>query len=169
MGGVALVVAAVTLSALGAHTSPQAGLIAFAVVAGVANALQQAANGHLARITGEPIFAMTINFLVGAAALAAVAALATGLSPPHGWSAPAPEYIAGLIGAAVATTMAVTVSRMGVLRLMLAVIAGQAAGGLIVDLVAPVHGETVTAATVVGVGLTFVAVLVTARDRQAAR
>ncbi|HEX7298435.1 MAG TPA: DMT family transporter [Solirubrobacteraceae bacterium] len=169
MGGVALAVAAVTLSALGAHTSPQAGLIAFAVVAGVANALQQAANGHLARVTGEPVFAMTVNFLVGAAALAAVAAVVTGLSPPHGWSAPVPEYLAGVIGAAVATTMVVTVSRLGVLRLMLGVIAGQAAGGLVVDLVAPIHGETVTAATVVGVALTFLAVLVTGRDRHVAR
>jgi bacterial/archaeal transporter family-2 protein len=52
---------------------------------------------------------------------------------------------------------------------MLAVIAGQALGGLVVDIVAPIHGETVTAATVAGVALTFVAVAVSARADQGAR
>jgi bacterial/archaeal transporter family-2 protein len=169
MTGAVLAVVAVALSALGGSTHPQVGLIAFAVVAGVAMSLQQAANGHLARATGEPIVASTVNFAVGVVALVAVAALATGLSPPHGWSGPVPEYLGGLIGATLATTMAVLVSKMGVLRLMVAVIAGQTAGGLAVDLVAPVHGETVTAATVAGVALTFVAVLISSRERQAAR
>jgi bacterial/archaeal transporter family-2 protein len=167
--GVILAVCAVALSAFGAHTSPQTGLLVFAIVAGIAMALQQAANGHLAQATGEPIFASTVNFLVGAIALVAAAAIATGLTPSHGWSAPAPEYLGGLIGVGAATSMAIVVSRLGVLRLMLAVIAGQAAGGLVVDLVAPIHGETVTAATVGGVALTFAAVLVSARGDQGAR
>jgi len=169
LAGVALAILAVALSALGASTRPQAGLIAFAVVAGAATTFQQAANGRLARATGEPIFASTVNFAVGAVALVVVAAVASGLAPPHGWSGAAPWYFGGLIGAAAATTMAVLVSRMGVLRLMLAVIAGQTAGGLAVDLVAPIHGERVTAGTVAGVALTFVAVLVISRERQAPR
>jgi transporter family-2 protein len=167
--GVLMAVCAVALSAAGARTSPQAGLIALAIVAGVAMAVQQAANGHLARVTGEPIFASTVNFLVGAIALVVAAAIATGLTPAHGWSAPAPEYLGGLIGVAAATSMAIVVSQLGVLRLMLAVIAGQAVGGLAIDLVAPVGGETVTAATVAGVALTFAAVLVSARDDQGSR
>jgi hypothetical protein len=52
---------------------------------------------------------------------------------------------------------------------MLAVIAGQAAGGLAIDLVAPVRGEAVTILTVVGVALTFVAVLVSSREPHAPR
>ena len=78
-----------------------------------------------------------MNFAVGFVALLSIAAIATGLSPPHGWSAPPLEYPAGLIGAAIATTMAVLVSRLGVLRLILALTAGQAIGGLALDLVAP--------------------------------
>ena len=168
--GVLIAVCAVAISALGAHSDPQAGLIALAIVAGAAMALQQAANGHLAATTGEPIFASTVNFLVGAIALVVAAAIATGLTPSHGWSAaPAPEYLGGLIGVVAATSMAIVVSRLGVLRLMLAVIAGQAVGGLVVDLIAPVRGETVTAATVAGVALTFVAVLVSARGDQGER
>jgi transporter family-2 protein len=168
--GVVLVVAAVVVSAVGAHTEPRIGLLVLAVVAGVVMAVQQAANGHLAQITGEPIFASTVNFVLGAAALLVVGAMTTGLSPSHGWSAaPLPEYLGGLIGAVAATVLAIVVSRVGVLRLMLAVIAGQALGGLAVDLVAPIHGEHVTVATVAGVALTFVAVAVTARGGQAER
>jgi transporter family-2 protein len=166
--GVVLAVCAVALSAAGARTHPQAALLAFVLFAGATMAVQQAVNGHLAQASGEPIFAGTVNFLVGAIALVVVAAIATGLTPKHGWSAPAPEYLGGLIGAIAATSMAIVVSKVGVLRLMLAVIAGQALGGLVVDIVAPIRGETVTAATVAGVALTFVAVLVSARDDQGA-
>jgi bacterial/archaeal transporter family-2 protein len=68
---------------------------------------------------------------------------------------------AGLFGAAIATTMAVLVSRLGVLRMILALTAGQAIGGLGLDLIAPARGETVTAGTVAGVVLACAAVLVT--------
>lgn len=167
--GVGLAVVAVAVSALGAHTRPEAGVLAFALLAGVASSFQQAANGRLARATGEPIFASAVNFAVGAVALVAAAAIMTGLSPEHGWSGPPTLYLGGLLGAAVATAFLVLVSRMGVLRLIVAAIAGQALGGLAVDLVAPIHGERVTAATVAGVALTFAAVAVISREGQAPR
>jgi transporter family-2 protein len=160
IGGVALTIAAVVASALGASANLHVGLVVFAVAAGAASAFQQAANGHLARNTGEPLFAGTVNFAVGFLALLVVVAIATGVSPPHGWSAPPLEYTAGLFGAAIATTMAVLVSRLGVLRLILALTAGQAIGGLGLDLIAPVHGETVTVGTVLGVALACAAVVV---------
>ena len=163
VAGVALTIAAVIASALGASAHLHVGLLFFALAAGAASALQQAANGHLARNTGEPLFAGTVNFAVGFLALLVVAAIATGVSPPHGWSAPPLEYTAGLLGAAIATTMAVLVSRLGVLRLILALTAGQAIGGLALDLIAPARGETVTAGTVAGVALACAAVLVSGR------
>jgi len=167
IAGVALTIAAVVASALGATAHLQIGLLVFALAAGAASAFQQAANGHLARNTGEPLFAGAVNFAVGFLALLVVAAIATGLSPPHGWSAPPLEYSAGLLGAAIATTMAVLVSRLGVLRLILALTAGQAIGGLGLDLVAPARGETVTAGTVIGVVLACAAVLVSGRGSRA--
>jgi transporter family-2 protein len=158
--GVCLTVAAVIASALGARASLHVGIIAFTVAAGVATALQQAANGHLARNTGEPLFAGAVNFATGFVALLVVAAIVNGLAPPHGWSAPPLEYLGGFLGATIATTMAVIVSRLGVLRLILAMTAGQAVGGLALDLVAPARGESVTAGTVAGVVLAFAAVIV---------
>jgi bacterial/archaeal transporter family-2 protein len=167
VAGVALTIGAVVASALGARANLHAGILAFTVVAGVATALQQAANGHLARVTGEPLFAGAMNFAVGFVALLAIAAIATSLSAPHGWSAPPLEYLGGLMGATIATTMAVIVSRLGVLRLILAMTAGQAIGGLGLDIVAPAHGEIVTAGTVIGVVLACAAVLVSGRGSRA--
>jgi transporter family-2 protein len=163
VAGVCLTVAAVVASALGARANLHVGIIAFTVVAGVATAVQQAANGHLARNTGEPLFAGTVNFAVGFVVLLVLAAIVSGLSPPHGWSAPPLEYFGGLLGAVIATSMAVLVMRLGVLRLILAMTAGQAVGGLAIDLVAPARGEAVTAATFVGVVLAFAAVIVSGR------
>jgi uncharacterized membrane protein YdcZ (DUF606 family) len=59
--------------------------------------------------------------------------------------------------------MAVIVSRLGVLRLILAMTAGLTVGGLVIDLVAPAHGEAVTVGTVVGVVLAFMAVIASGR------
>ncbi|MGZ4268046.1 MAG: DMT family transporter [Solirubrobacteraceae bacterium] len=166
IAGVVLAIAAVAISALGARGDLHAGLLALAVLAGVAVALQQAANGRLARATGEPFVAGMVNFAVGLSVLLVVAAVATGLAAPGGWSAPPLEWIGGLLGAAIATGTAVLVSRLGVLRLMIAVTAGQTAGALVIDLAAPARGEAVTAGTVAGVLLAFGAVALTARDRR---
>ena len=65
VAGVALTIAAVIASALGASAHLHVGLLFFALAAGAASALQQAANGHLARNTGEPLFAGTVNFAGG--------------------------------------------------------------------------------------------------------
>jgi len=59
------------------------------------------------------------------------------------------------------------VSRLGVLRLILAMTAGQAIGGLGLDIVAPARGEMVTAGTVIGVVLACAAVLVSGRGSRA--
>ncbi len=167
IAGVLLAIAAVAISAYGARGHLNLGLLAFALVAGVAVALQQAANGQLARATGEPLVAGMINFVVGLAALLLLAGVVTGFHAPRGWSAPPAEWLGGLLGATIATGTAILVSRLGVLRLMIAVTAGQVAGALVIDLVAPVRGEGVTAATAAGVVLAFGAVALTARDRRA--
>jgi bacterial/archaeal transporter family-2 protein len=167
VAGVALTIGAVVASALGARANLHVGILAFTVVAGVATALQQAANGHLARVTGEPFFAGAMNFAVGFVALLAIAAIATSLSAPHGWSAPPLEYLGGLMGATIATTMAVIVSRLGVLRLILAMTAGQAIGGLGREVSAQARGERGAAGTVIGVVLACAAVLVSGRGAPA--
>lgn len=166
IAGVVLAIAAVGISAFGARAHLDLALLAFAVAAGVGVALQQAANGQLARATGEPLVAGMINFIVGLTALLILAWIVTGFHTAHGWDAPPLEWIGGLIGATIATGSAILVSRLGVLGLTIAITAGQVAGALVIDLVAPVQGEGVTIETVLGVVLAFVAVALTARDRR---
>jgi transporter family-2 protein len=163
--GVLLAVVAVLISATGREGDLDLVLLAFAVLAGAVSALQQAANGHIAARTGEPVAAGFVNFAMGWAILTAVALVATGGDAPAGWSAPAPQWIGGFFGVAVVVVAAWAVASLGVLRLSLAVISGQSAGALAIDLIAPAAGEPVTIATVLGVALTVVAVVVSGRGR----
>ena len=73
VAGVLLAVAATGLSALGARGDPDMLLLALALAAGLGMSLQAAANGQLARATGEPWAASLVNVTVGFAALGVVA------------------------------------------------------------------------------------------------
>lgn len=156
--GAALAVAAVVLSAVGQKSSPQVGLVLLVLLAGAAVAFQQAANGQLQRVAGESLSAATVNFLVGTAGLA----LAVLVAQPHvrGWSAPAVDWIGGVLGVFFVTVAAATVRRLGVLLLTLAGVAGQSVGALVIDGVVPATGRHLTPEVIAGVVLTLVAVLV---------
>jgi bacterial/archaeal transporter family-2 protein len=158
--GVLLALVAVAIGALGSRGDLRLGLLALTAVAGVGVAVQQAALGHVANATGEPLAAVTVNLAVGGTLLIVVALATTGGSAPHGWSVPPLEWTGGLLGAGAGLTMAVVVRVIGVLRLVLAIVAGQAVGALVIDLVAAPPGEAVTTLTVVSVILTFAAVAV---------
>lgn len=156
--GAALALVAVAIGALGAPVDPQPLLLGLVVLAGGVSALQQAVLGHLARSTGEPVAAGVINFVVGALVLVVVALALTGGIAPNGWSsAPPVQWLGGLFAAVMTVVIARLVPRIGVLRLMLALVAGQTIGALALDLVVPGAGG-VTAATLLGVLLTLVAV-----------
>lgn len=160
--GVGLAVAAVAVETLAARTEPRPWLLAVLVVAGSAFAVQQAINARLGRAVGEPLVAAVVNFAVGFLVLAAVSLVVVGGGPPGGWSAPPLDWIGGLLGAAFVIVSAFVVPVIGVLRLTLAAVAGQSAGALLVDLVAPAPGEAVSVGTVVGVALALAAVAASA-------
>ena len=165
VAGVLLAITATVITAVGARGDLQPLLLGIALCVGVGMALQAAANGQLARATAEPFVASLINVTVGLMALGVVglAALATvSLDAP-----PANPllYLGGLLGGFVVVVSATAVQTLGVLRLGLATVAGQTSGALIIDLVAPAPGESVTAATVLGVVLTMAAVAISGRGR----
>ena len=142
-------------------------LLVLVVLAGFAISVQQALNGRVRVSTGNAGVATLVNFVVGSIALSLallLSVLVTGIDV-GGW--PGPDrwwlYAGGPMGAAFVAMAALTVRRLGVLRLGLAVIAGQLAGALLLDLLLPVHGATVDVPTVVGVALTLVAVAVSGR------
>jgi transporter family-2 protein len=163
VAGVLLAIAATVLSALGARGDVDVLLLTLAFGAGLLMALQAAANGQLARATGEPWAASLVNVVVGFTVLGLVAVVTlatTSLDPMPGNPL---LYVGGLLGAFVVVVGATAVQTLGVLRLGLAMVAGQMAGALIVDLVAPAPGEAVTATTAIGVVLTMVAVVISGR------
>jgi transporter family-2 protein len=169
VAGVLLAVAATVLSAVGARGHVDVLLLTLALLAGMSLAVQSAANGRLAQRSGEPFLASLINTTIGFSALALVTIAVVALAGVAG-SAPGNPllYLGGVCGAFVVVSGAAAVQTLGVLRLGLATVAGQMAGALAVDLIAPAPGESVTATTVIGVVLTMVAVLISGRGQVAA-
>jgi bacterial/archaeal transporter family-2 protein len=167
VAGVVLAIGATVIGAVGARGDLQPLLLTVAFCVGVGMALQAAANGRLARATGEPFVASLVNVVVGFSALALVAIVAfatVSLDAPPGNPL---LYVGGLLGGFVVVVSAAAVQTLGVLRLGLATVAGQTSGALVIDLIAPAPGEAVTVATVVGVTLTLVAVAISGRGRSA--
>ena len=142
-------------------------LLALIVVAGALIALQQALNGRVHRATGDAGVATLVNFVVGLAALLiglGFRAVLFGVHVGH-WPGPGQLflYAGGPIGAGFVAVAAVVVGRLGVLRLGLATTAGQLLGAVGLDVALP-GGSGVTAATLVGVLLTLIAVVVSGRS-----
>ena len=106
-----------------------------------------------------------MNTAVGLAVLLVAALIAVAASAPDALPTNPLLYVGGLCGAFVVVVGAAAVQTLGVLRLGLAVVAGQTLGALLIDLVAPAPGEQVTLATVAGVLLTLAAVWVSGRVR----
>jgi len=165
IAGVLLAVGATAISALGARSDPNVLLLSLALAAGLGMSLQAAANGQLARATGEPWAASLVNVTVGFAVLAVAAVVVLTTTSLDGLPGNPLLYPGGLLGAFVVVVGATAVQTLGVLRLGLAIVAGQMAGALIVDLLAPAPGEAVTATTVIGVVLTMVAVAISGRGQ----
>jgi transporter family-2 protein len=140
-------------------------LLAAVVAAGALTAVQQGLNGRMRAVTGDATVATAVNFLVGTAALllgvalrAAVTDVQLGAWPDEWWL-----YLGGPAGVVFVASAAVVVRLLGVLRLGLAVIAGQLLGAVALDLLLPVDDAGLSAATAVGAALTLVAAVVSGR------
>lgn len=146
--GVGIAVAAVCLSVSGRLAGSGAlparswVLLALPLVAGIGASWQQAVNGRVATVGGAPVAAL-VNFVTGTAALIvlfAITAAVTGEGgPPPAAAADAWLYLGGPIGLLFIWLGALLVRPLGVLVLGLATVAGQVAGGLVLDLVAGHH------------------------------
>jgi transporter family-2 protein len=163
--GAVLAVVAVGLGAVGVRAGPGSVLLLVVVAGGgLALATQAAVNARLAVALGDPRAASVVSFIVGAGALSALAAaLLVATEPSLGDVPPLPLWAGGLIGAAYIGLTTAFVGRVGVLRWSLALVAGQLAGALVLDVVAPVPGQGLTPAAVAGALLTLVAVAVAGR------
>ncbi len=143
------------------------GAIVLPLIAGLAIGLQQAVNGRVRTESGSALAATTLNFAVGTAALAIVTVV-------HLAVAGLPEtpptnpllYLGGTVGAIFIAIQVVTVTGIGVLLLGLCLVAGQLAGALLYDLVAPIGAPT-TVTTTIAVMLTLLGVTIASLPRRA--
>ena len=166
LAGAALGLVAVGLGSLGREArDADPLLLVLVVVVGFLIAVQQALNGRVRRVTGNAAVTTLLNFVVGTSALAAGWLLAAAVRGVGVGDWPGPDqwflYLGGPLGAVFVGVAAVVVRRLGVLRLGLAVVAGQLSGGLVVDVVLPATSGGVALTTALGALLTFLAVALT--------
>lgn len=141
-------------------------LVVMGLAAGAALGVQAAINGRVSSVSGEPLVAAWMNFIVGTSALmiAVLIATSTGLTD---LSIPADSqawlYTGGLIGVVFVATTAWVVGRVGVLRQALLAIAGQLLGSIILDLL---FTDYVDVGLVLGTVLAFVAVVISTAGRR---
>ncbi len=142
--------------------------IAAAFGAGLLVAVQQALNGRVTQVSGSAISATWVNFLLGLLLLAVVLGSSAALG--HVDIAPlsgvdAWYYASGVVGVTFIALAAWAVPRIGVLITALLAVAGQLTSALILDLVLPTEGSTVSPGLVAGLLLAFLAVWLGMRGR----
>jgi transporter family-2 protein len=131
------------------------------LAAGFAAGGQQAVNGQLRETAHSPLAATFISFLVGTGVLAIALVIHLAFVP---WPATFPAspllYTGGLVGCLFIAIQTIAVRSTGVLLMGLAVLSGQVVAAAALDLVLPVPGHEVGVTTLIGAGLTLVAVVV---------
>ncbi|MEV6816499.1 DMT family transporter [Micromonospora sp. NPDC051296] len=165
LAGAVLTVAAVLLAVSGRFGEPTALVLAvLPLLAGVGVAWQQAVNGWVRVTTTSTLTATLVNFAVGTAALLAAFAVDLALRgrPPGSLPAEPWLYLGGPIGVTFIAVAAAVVRFTGVLLLGLATIAGQVTGAVLLDLLLPTAASRPGPTTLLGAGLTLVAVAVAA-------
>jgi transporter family-2 protein len=169
MAGAVLAIVAVVVAVADRFGTPTGlALAALPLVGGLGAAVQQAINGQIREATRSSTTATLVNFVVATATLAVVQIVDLAV---RGLPARLPAtlwlYLGGPLGVIVIAISAAVVRAIGVLLLGLALVAGQLAGALGIDLVAPGSSGRPGASTWLGVALTLVAVGLAARpDRR---
>ncbi len=133
-----------------------------AVLAGVLVAVQQALNGRISQAAGQPITAAVFNFAFGTTLLVILSVITLSFGARISAASPGPwwMWLGGALGTTFIVTAAWAVPRYGVLIFALISIAGQLTGALLLDLLIPMSGSTVSALLVAGALVTFAAVAV---------
>jgi bacterial/archaeal transporter family-2 protein len=162
--GAAIAVVAVVVSVSGDFAHPAAlWLAVLPALAGIGLSWQQGVNG-LVRDASENVLVPTaVNFGIGTVGLVVaflIDVVVRGLpaTPPGDWWL----YVGGPLGILAILTMVIAVRLIGVLLLGLCAVAGQLAGALVLDVVTPAGDGGLTLTSVLGVAITFVAVVVAA-------
>lgn len=158
IAGVAVAIVAVAAGAVGRLQVDNWWVIALVVLAGILIATQQAFNGWLVVVTGEFAVMSAINFGISLV-FTSIALVATASVLPIDFAAIPPwAPIGGIISAVVGVISALAIRHVGVLTVVLCIAAGQAIGGIVMDLLLPVDAAGLTVGSIIGAVLAVVAV-----------
>jgi bacterial/archaeal transporter family-2 protein len=166
MLGTILVLLAVILSVSGQLNAEAPIWVAWMpFVAGFGMGWQLAVNGRVRAQTASVLAATFINFFTAATLLTLIVVI-RGFT--IGWPSGVPSepwlFAGGILGSLFIAGSAFVVARIGVLVLGVSVVAGQLIGALVIDLVSPSPLHPLTSATVLGVVLSLVAVVISTVD-----
>ncbi len=103
------------------------------VLGGAAVAVQAPVNGALGRSLQSPLVAATVSFGVGFAALLALSLLGSGGAMAGLGDVPFWQFAGGLLGAFYVWAMVSTISTLGVVTALAALILGQLGAALLID------------------------------------
>jgi bacterial/archaeal transporter family-2 protein len=167
LAGAAIAVAAVVVSSSGALRGlGEVHHVALAAVGGFAVGCQQPINSRLSGALGDAGLAAVVSFAIGCCAVIVVASTE---GPVHPWPNDPVLYTGGALAAGYVLVAIPTVGRVGALRLSLATMTGQLITATLLDVVAPLGGQRLTAGKLAGVLMAIGAVGLTAgRGRSAA-
>ena len=139
-----------------------------AVLSGAIVAVQRALNAHITDYSEHGYATTWLNFASGTALLAVVAAFSLdGFSAPPVGPTDLWMYTGGTIGVVYIAIAAVVVQRIGVLMFTATGVGGQLVGSLLLDLLAPTAGVSISANLFAGIALSMVGIAVgTLRGRR---
>jgi transporter family-2 protein len=165
--GATLALLGATITASGAISAGLQWQFLLPLAAGVAIGWQQAANGRVRKLANSAIAATFINFTVGLLALS-IAKLITlpAIGVPSSFPTDWWLYAGGLIGVWFIAVQSITVNRIGVLALGVALVSGQLIGSLILDLLVPTAGVEVTPLKIIGLCITLLGALLVVVKRR---
>lgn len=166
--GAVLTVAAVLLAVSGrAGLDTGSLLVILPLLAGIGLAVQGAINGRVRQAANANLPAVVVNSIVGTSALLAAFAVSVAV---RGWPSGSPPaepwlYLGGPLGICVLVLSVSAVRHLGALLLSLGMIAGQLAGAIALDVLAPGPAGRPTLTTFLGTALALIAVAIAVRAR----
>jgi len=137
--------------------------VAFAGLAGGIVGIQRALNGKINIYSGQHWTTSLLNFIMGTSFLLIITAVLIPAGKYEFAALPATPwwiYTGGVLGVIYIAYSATIVQQLGVLASTLLSVGGNLVGALLIDLIAPIHGVSVSIWLVSGICLSFIGVIV---------
>jgi transporter family-2 protein len=131
-------------------------------IAGAVVGVQRALNGQINEYSHQSFTTSLLNFITGTSFLIILIFAGVALGKNHLSPLPAGPwwiYTGGVIGVIYIAFTSTIVQHLGVLTFTLFSVGGQLAGSLIIDLVSPTDGVSISAYLVTGLAMTYVGVI----------